>query len=941
MAATAVFVLWSEDTEPPSRAMTDVVASPVAGLTSADSAGEETEHSLLSATSAGEEGSDGDTSGPAGAAGKPTDHAEVMAAVKKQVEFYFSDANLPTDKHLLKQIQKDAEGYVPLRMIANFKRVKALTKELTVVAEALRSSSLLSLDAEGTRVRRAAPLPAFDVGDITWRTVVVEHLPDKPTIESVTQLLAQYGRVVMVRICSRGNTSKLPAWLAKAVESINVTMAPGEFALVEFGSEEDCVACVTKTKNPDNWRTSLRVRHLLTNFKPSTKASSSSSSGARPRSSLDHGSRHEAEAAGHHGKPHGREREHSGTGDGRRTTSSRRSSHDGAKRASHDGYSQQQQHRDERAGSSAAAAAAADLPVHLSPIRTHAADAAAQQQQRSASPYANGAARMNGVVSPSPALSPVRTGTSGVGGSIGSPRTVPSPAPAAVTSLIDSILSAPTASTPTRDARSSAGGGLSAGDAVAEALESLGLGGGGSSSSRPVPVGSPDLSSSPKPAPWVPASRLQHMQQAAAHDHHHHSRGGNMRSSGSEAEDNSNAAGSWRSSWTGQAGSPLGGSHMRPPKHRTSGSGSASQSGGKQRRRSWHTHDDEVEAAAPRGSSSGAAVEGNNSDGGAVKGPGGSSSSSGRRSRLAQQQGGDAHHKSNICAIREASGELEALVAAAAAEAGSSSTQLRRRSSHTGHDAGSSSRDAGEEQDDEHEDGEHDHDSEHGKRRRRRHRGSGSRRASLDESHPGGSRRQSLEEGSRGGSRRQSLDESGGRYGGSSSSRPGSRAGAPSPLEDAAAAGQHAHGQHSRPHSSCSAGGGKPHSHHGSPSPASHMPGERRGSHDGSAAAAKEAGSKKKEKKDYASWAAATPEFRAAAAAAKHSGGGNGNSSSSSAALGSSPARAGLSPMRASGGGGSVASGHDGDSHVRIARMPDGSRGFGMGRGRALTPPPQ
>lgn len=74
-----------------------------------------------------------------------------------------------------------------------------------------------------------------------------------PPSESVTQLLAQYGRVVMVRICSRGNTSKLPAWLAKAVESINVTMAPGEFALVEFGSEEDCVACVTKTKNPDNW----------------------------------------------------------------------------------------------------------------------------------------------------------------------------------------------------------------------------------------------------------------------------------------------------------------------------------------------------------------------------------------------------------------------------------------------------------------------------------------------------------------------------------------------------------------------------------------------------------------------------------------------------------------------------------------------------------------
>ncbi len=28
-----------------------------------------------------------------------------------QVEFYFSDANLPTDKKLLKQIRKDSEGF--------------------------------------------------------------------------------------------------------------------------------------------------------------------------------------------------------------------------------------------------------------------------------------------------------------------------------------------------------------------------------------------------------------------------------------------------------------------------------------------------------------------------------------------------------------------------------------------------------------------------------------------------------------------------------------------------------------------------------------------------------------------------------------------------------------------------------------------------------------
>ena len=67
-------------------------------------------------------------------------------------------------------------------MIANFKRVKGLTKELSVVTDALKGSSLLSVDEEGSRVRRTTPLPTYDTTDICRRTVVAEHLPDKPTI---------------------------------------------------------------------------------------------------------------------------------------------------------------------------------------------------------------------------------------------------------------------------------------------------------------------------------------------------------------------------------------------------------------------------------------------------------------------------------------------------------------------------------------------------------------------------------------------------------------------------------------------------------------------------------------------------------------------------------------------------------------------------------------
>lgn len=81
---------------------------------------------------------------------------------------------------------------VPLKMIANFKRVKGLTKELSVVTDALKGSSILTVDEEGSRVRRTTPVPNFDTTDICRRTVVAEHLPDKPTIGAQFRQLASF-----------------------------------------------------------------------------------------------------------------------------------------------------------------------------------------------------------------------------------------------------------------------------------------------------------------------------------------------------------------------------------------------------------------------------------------------------------------------------------------------------------------------------------------------------------------------------------------------------------------------------------------------------------------------------------------------------------------------------------------------------------------------------
>lgn len=74
---------------------------------------------------------------------KPVVTEELKAKIVKQVEFYFSDANLPTDNYLMKYVKKDPQGFVPIPVVASFRKIKNLVKNHGVVAAALRNSPLL------------------------------------------------------------------------------------------------------------------------------------------------------------------------------------------------------------------------------------------------------------------------------------------------------------------------------------------------------------------------------------------------------------------------------------------------------------------------------------------------------------------------------------------------------------------------------------------------------------------------------------------------------------------------------------------------------------------------------------------------------------------------------------------------------------------------------
>ncbi|XP_015127963.1 la-related protein 6 [Diachasma alloeum] len=158
------------------------------------------------------------------------DLAEKIAA---QVEFYFSDDNIVKDAFLLKHVKRNKEGYVSLKLISSFKRVKHLSRDWRVVGASLRAKSTkLQVNEQGTKLRRLNPLPQYDQ-TLPSRTVVAARLPvDKITIESVAELFGQCGEIALIRILKPGHP--VPAEIRQAIAKKSELGSDEECAVIEF-----------------------------------------------------------------------------------------------------------------------------------------------------------------------------------------------------------------------------------------------------------------------------------------------------------------------------------------------------------------------------------------------------------------------------------------------------------------------------------------------------------------------------------------------------------------------------------------------------------------------------------------------------------------------------------------------------------------------------------
>jgi len=184
---------------------------------------------------------------------------DLCEKITQQVEFYFSDANITKDKFLLKHVKRNKEGFVSLKLISSFKRVKHLTKDWRQVAFAIKKcSKLLEVNDLETKVRRLSDLPAYDETTPS-RTVVILNLPmERPTIEGVAEIFAACGEIVLVRILRPGNPipADIKQYVAKHPEMQTKVCALVEYQFTEYAQK------AVKDLNNDEDEDKMKVMEL-------------------------------------------------------------------------------------------------------------------------------------------------------------------------------------------------------------------------------------------------------------------------------------------------------------------------------------------------------------------------------------------------------------------------------------------------------------------------------------------------------------------------------------------------------------------------------------------------------------------------------------------------------------------------------------------------------
>lgn len=166
---------------------------------------------------------------------------ELKKKIVEQVEFFFSNENIVHDAFMLKHVRRNKMGYVSLKLVTSFRKVKSLTRDFRVVAYCHRNSQKLEVNEEGTKIRRREPLPDYDETTPS-RTIVAVNMPfQNPSVEDVAEQFSKFGEIELIRILRPGKQvpQDVKKHLAKHPDLANTICA-----VIEYEKHESAkVAC--------------------------------------------------------------------------------------------------------------------------------------------------------------------------------------------------------------------------------------------------------------------------------------------------------------------------------------------------------------------------------------------------------------------------------------------------------------------------------------------------------------------------------------------------------------------------------------------------------------------------------------------------------------------------------------------------------------------------
>ncbi len=119
--------------------------------------------------------------------------------ILKQVNFYFSDANFFGDKFLQEQSKKE-DGWIPISVIASFKRMQQISEDLDQIVDCIveSKSDIFEVNKE-TKCIRKKNLDSSNF-DITKLSLLSTGFPLDATLDEILDFMGSLAKVSAVRL---------------------------------------------------------------------------------------------------------------------------------------------------------------------------------------------------------------------------------------------------------------------------------------------------------------------------------------------------------------------------------------------------------------------------------------------------------------------------------------------------------------------------------------------------------------------------------------------------------------------------------------------------------------------------------------------------------------------------------------------------------------------